>query len=486
MSGREQPQGATSFLSSVFKFSVSTWVNAVILSVVAVLYTHLLSPSIYGIYDMMITASSTLMSAVALGLDHAYIRFYSEPPKGIRDEKHLAAACMSLSLASWFLISLILIFILPNQIGELFFESRQVMLIAAMCVNTLFMLVTRYFNITYRMQNNVAMFTIQSILLQFFTRAFFLVGAFYRPDLPTIVSFNIAGLGVFAVVFFAIQRRSMLPKRFEIGKKGYRPLLHYGLGIAPSSVLLYGNQLFSRIFVNAWLGNHLLGIFSSASTLSNMIGVMQGGFATFWSAFMFKSYKTEQRRIRNMHDYIMLAMMAMMCLLILATPVIFLILSGNYVEIRPIFGLMLFSPMLAIVGETTYYGIEIARKTIFNTIGTAISLVTNILLCVLLIPRFQLLGAVLALVGSSFAMFLLRTVIAQKFYRTVNSYGKTTVSLSVMAALSTASYLFDTNRLFLSTLAVMVLLFYIILYLPQYRRLLQLAAELLRSVFKKI
>ncbi len=474
-----------SFLSSVFKYSIATWVNAVLYAVALVGVNLFLDKSVYGPYNLMIIASTTLMSAVALGLDHSYIRFYHEPPKGIKDSKQLASVCLTISVASLLILSLVMTVGFRRQLSDLFFESSEIVLLISMCVNTLLMLVVRFFNITYRMQNNVLMFTVVIILLQFFTRVFFLFGILVSPDLKTLVLFNLLGFGIAVLLLFLAQRKVMLPnKPVKISRESAKPLVRYGLGIAPSSILLMGNQLLSNFYVNVQLGKGPLGIFTYASTLSNVLVIIQGGFASYWSAFMFKHYKEEQKRIIRMHDYLMFVMMAMMCLILLVSPVVFLVLS-NYAECRPIFGPMLFAPLLLIVGETTLYGIEIAKKTIFNTIGTALSFLTNVVLSIWLIPNYGLIGAVAALVASSVVMFLFRTIVAQRFYRTIGSYLKTAVSLLLVAGLSTASYLLDGQYLLVSFLSLGLLLLYCLIYRKEFLRLLRLAAEILRSIFKK-
>ncbi|NMA07286.1 MAG: teichoic acid transporter, partial [Ruminococcaceae bacterium] len=77
---KDKFSNGASFLGSVIKFSVSTWVNACIVGLSLILGTRFLGPEVYGDYDVFANAASTIMVISAIGLDQAYMRFYNEPP----------------------------------------------------------------------------------------------------------------------------------------------------------------------------------------------------------------------------------------------------------------------------------------------------------------------------------------------------------------------------------------------------------------------
>ena len=466
-------------VTSIFKFSIATWVNAAIYGISMILMSFMLAPEVYGPFDLFISASNTLMTIAALGLDHSYIRFYHEPPEGSRDSKNLAAMCMSMSMTALFAFSLIITLVFPKQISYLFFSGAYYpRLIVLLCVNALFLLLARYFTITYRMKQDTKMYTLQSVLLQFFTRMFFLVGALIRPDLNTIVAFNVLGLGIFSLVYFLIQRKSMLPEKMVFSRTALPPLLKYGIALAPSSVLTYINTLFSRIYVNERLGAAKQGIYSMASTVTLALSIIQSGFATFWSAFIFENYRTEQKKIIRIHDYLMFAVMILMCGLIMFQHVIFLILGSGYREGETIFAILLISPMLSIIAETTVYGIEIAKKTYYDAIGMALSVGGNIVLCLIFVEKYGMFGAALSFALSSLAMFIFRSVIGQHFYKSVEHPLKTVLSLILVFMLCVIAYLFAARPLLVSAAAAVLMIGYCIIYEKQFRRCLLLVKQI--------
>ncbi len=477
-----------SLVGSIFKFSIATWVNAILYLATLILASYVFGDSgVYGMYNLFYYGASTVMSVAMLGLDYTYIRFYKKPPSGMRDSRQLAAACMGLSIVSLLLLSFILCLGFPKQISRLFFSGDATMarFIVLLCVNAFFLLVTRYFNITYRMQQNVKMYTLQTILLQFFSRMFFIVGALFNPSLDYVIWFSIGGLGIFTLVFFLLQRRTMLPEKVDFPPSAYKPLLKYGLPLVPAAIIQYVNTLFSSIYVNVVMGPQQLGIFSFMSNVSLALGVVQAGFATFWSAFIFGNYKTEHRKIRRVHDYLTFIMLSLMAVLIALQPVIFRIFGESYRAGEKIFGLMLFAPMLLIISETTVYGIEIAKKTIYNSIAMAIYVGGNALLCVLLVERFGMVGAALALAIAGLAMFIFRTIVAQRFYKTIDHPIRTAFSIFFMATLCGVSYWFAARPAVVALSACGLLVYYAIVYHGEFRRCLGVAGEVLASLRKK-
>ncbi|NMA06919.1 MAG: hypothetical protein GX928_04325 [Ruminococcaceae bacterium] len=391
------------------------------------------------------------------------MRFYNEPPKGIGTCKNLASNCLTVSLFSLFIISIIFAFF-SSFFSNLFFGKYSVVLLVLLLADSLFLLVMRYFSISARMQNNILLFTVQSILLQFFNRLFCLFGAAIDHSLKLTVLFNVAGLGIFSTVFFFLYKNSVLPKKFQFDFKAFSPVLIYGLGLAPAAILNWGNSLFAKLYVTKALGSSQNGIFSSVALLSFALAVVQGGFNTYWSAYMYKNYRQKQKEITRVHDFVMLGTMVLMTALIAAAPLIFLFVGREFRFGRSIFGLMLFSPMLLIISETTVYGIEISKKTIYNTLGMLLSFISNILLCIIFIPTLGVVGAALSLTVSALIMFIFRTVVAQNLYRTIENPIKSVVSILLMAVLCIISFLFSDSLSIVTAASLLSLVFYLILY----------------------
>ena len=221
------------------------------------------------------------------------------------------------------------------------------------------------------------------------------------------------------------------------------------------------------------------------SLLSNVVAIIQAGFATFWSAFIYANYKTEQEKIKQVHDYLTFLIVEFLCVLLAFEDVIFFFLGPEYRSGMAVFPIMLLVPVFLIIAETTVYGISIAKKPVHDTIGIGLSVVCNILFCILLAPKFGLYGVCMALAGSNIVMFAYRTVVAQMFYRSVVSYGRTMLVIAIMFVLVTAACLLNNN--FMAKLAVSVggMVVYIIIYRKQLKSAIDLAKGIVSDFMAK-
>ncbi|MEG0091658.1 MAG: hypothetical protein RSA20_07545 [Oscillospiraceae bacterium] len=133
-----------------------------------------------------------------------------------------------------------------------------------------------------------------------------------------------------------------------------------------------------------------------------------------------------------MHDYLTFLMVEFFCVLVAFEDIIFIVLGPNYRQGIEIFPIMLLVPIFLIISETTVYGISIAKKPIYDTIGIGLSVVSNIGFCYLLAPQYKLYGVCLGLSLSNIVMFLFRTFVAQRFYASIPSVKRTTlVSIAI-------------------------------------------------------
>ena len=150
-----------------------------------------------------------------------------------------------------------------------------------------------------------------------------------------------------------------------------------------------------------------------------------------------------------------------------------------------VFPIMLLVPVFLIIAETTVYGISIAKKPIHDTIGIGLSVVCNIVFCMVLAPKFGLYGVCMALAGANIAMFLYRTVIAQKLYCSIVSYKRTTLVCLIMFVLVFAACILNNN--FMAKLGVSLagMVVYIIIYRKQLMAAITLAKEIIGGFLNK-
>mgnify|MGYP006992090856 CR=1 FL=1 len=218
-----------------------------------------------------------------------------------------------------------------------------------------------------------------------------------------------------------------------------------------------------------------------------LAGNEEGGLKGFYvrPEFIYANYKTEQEKIKQVHDYLTFVIVEFFCVLVIFEDVIFWILGNEYAQGITVFPIMVLVPVFLIISETTVYGISIAKKPIFDTIGIGLSVVANILFCFLLAPKYQLYGVCLALCLSNLVMFVFRTVIAQKLYCSIPSYMRTTVVCCLLFVITFFGTIWADNFALKAVAGVIGMAVYVVIYRRQLASALTLGKEVLGKYLKK-
>ena len=472
-------------LVSIFKYSIATWVNFLIYGSSLLLVAWFIPADIWGQLDIFISASTLIMNVCILGLDQSFMRFFNEPPHPL-DKSSLLGSCFGISAICLCVTGLFCFFVCPQQLLGIFFNNKMPNIyVAYLFVNAFMAMVGRYINLVYRMSGSIKLYTLESVLMQFFTKVFFIFGALFSADLNTLVLWAVGGMSAFGVVFLFVVRKDITLSPKVLFTPANRQLLPYGLALMPTAVMLWLNSLFSKVYISKTIGDSQAGVFSMVSTISNVVAIIQAGFATFWSAFIYANYKTEQEKIKQVHDYLTFVIAEFFCVLIIFEDIIFWILGHEYAAGITVFPIMVLVPVFLIISETTVYGISIAKKPVYDTIGIGLSVVTNIGFCILLAPRFQLYGVCAALCLSNFIMFVFRTVIAQRLYCSIPSAKRTALVCVLLFATAFFGTIWADNFLLKGAAGVVSMLVYAFIYRRQIVSAVALGKELAGKFLKK-
>lgn len=474
-----------SLLVSILKYSIATVINFLIYGVSLLLVAWLVDPAVWGQVDIFISTSTLFMNICILGLDQSFIRFFNEPPHPL-DKHSLFGACFGLSTLVLIATCAISCLFFPQQVLGIFFtEKMGTVYLAMLFLNAFMAMIGRYLNILYRMEGSIKLYTLESVAMQFFSKMFYLVAVFLNPTFENMIAWFTGGMCLFAFIFLWPNRSYVTFSPSVLFSKANRHILPYGLALAPTAIMLWLNSLFSKIYISKTIGNGPAGVFSMVSLLSNVVAIIQAGFATFWSAFIYANYKTEQEKIKQVHDYLTFLIVEFLCVLLAFEDVIFFFLGPDYRSGMAVFPVMLLVPVFSIIAETTVYGISIAKKPIHDTIGIALSVICNILFCMLLAPKFGLYGVCIALAGANIVMFIYRTVIAQSYYRSIVSFKRTVLVILVMFALVFAACVLNNNFVAKLIVSLAGMVVYIVIYRRQLISAIELAKEIISDFMAK-
>lgn len=449
-----------SILKGVLLYSISTWVNLVLGFLTVIITTRVLLPDVYGQVSIFNSITSVLMYILLLGMDGAYIRYYNEPPINNTKSQLLYKNLFGTTLFC-LLVGLMTVCFLGEEISKFFFNICSKILVGYIFIYTLCQMVLRYLNISFRMSFRTTEYNIQNILINNIFRFLLIIAALFTNDVEYIIAILSLGMFFVLMVYLYVQRKEFIPVNIN-GKLDYRVSLHgynsyfrFALFSAPAYIIFYFNSYMSQQIVMTSLGAYALGIFSSTNMFSQLLGAMQGGFSTFWSAYVYKNYEEEKEKIGQMHNYILLFAIVAVSALVLFRDPIYLFIGSGFRTSKHFYSLILMMPVLNIVSETTSKGICIANKNEYTLLSFIICVAANIGLCLFLIPKHGLIGVAWSNAISAIVLYIFNTYFGQKYYKTILNLKKSLLGvLAIIILLSVPSITLNMLLIALITIGV--------------------------------
>ncbi|WP_019551926.1 lipopolysaccharide biosynthesis protein [Propionispira raffinosivorans] len=415
---------ASAFIKSVAKFSVSSWINFVVGIASVMITTRMFSPDIYGVLNLFNSASNVFLGISCLGLDGAFIRFYNDPPLGW-DVRQLLGKCLIIAIVFFMGLTVFGLFLFYVDISNSLFHRVSFYLTVLLSINVLSLMVLQFFSSCYRMANDARNFTIQSVLIQIFSRLFVVSAALISPTVDVVLTMNTIGLFILMIMYFFLQRKTILPRKIIWSFNDFGKVIKFAVFSWPESTLVYLSAFLIPFVITTQLDSYALGIYASAGFFVSTFAVIQSGFRTYWASFMYAHYKDEQATIISVHAYVMLFIILLLGGFILFQHGVYLLIGGEYHASRVFFTLVLVDPLLMLLDQTTNYGIAIVKKNHLSLLKFIIAVVINISGAWLLLPTMGIWGAVIASAFAAVVRFILGLYLGQRYYRSIQSLKKT-------------------------------------------------------------
>lgn len=408
-----------SFIKNFIGFSLVTWVSFALSFITTPISTRLFAPDVLGKINIFNTYSNLMGIFVLVGLDQAFARFYLERPNN-RSLGYLFTFCFSIGYSILF-VGIITALPFREFLSWQLFEEKDNLLLylfffSVFCTSTL-----RYLNLSYRMEKNMKMYSIQGILMTLVAKVLYLgVGFWDSSYKPALIVLTISHFTL-AVVFLIIQHKRFERKLvFDIFF--VKEMFKYALPLVPVSVLFWANSSIPQLVLQKTMDYHSIGIYTSAVALANVINIIQSGFNIYWLPYTYENYKTQTGQFYKVHRMLLCALTIFALLLILSQDVVFLLLGEKYRAAKSFFPFLILGPTCYIVGETTGLGIDLSKKTYFNLIVFTCSVITNVILCVLFQKWLGVLGVAIATASAAIVALTIKTYFGERQYHVVDSY----------------------------------------------------------------
>jgi O-antigen/teichoic acid export membrane protein len=380
------------------------------------IFTRILTPAEYGAMEVIGTVTFLLSAVLVLGLDNATTRHYFAAEHRERQDIVLGTALIA-SGVSYFVGTLPFL-LAHGLLTRILFRTLEFDSAVALALAGLpFTLLTAFSLQTFRRLLQpwpFAAFSIASLLL---TISFNLLLVWQlRWGVRGVYASTLIASSVTAIGGLWFTRRYF---KLHLDRRLLASLLRFGVPLVPAGLCLWGLSLVDRLFLVRLSTLTEVGLYSTANRLTSVLAFGVSAFQMAWGPFAFSISETEDARpayANVLNYYLGWGGFGVLGLGLFAAEALSILTPPQY------HGAAVAVPALAI-GALAYgaytlvaIGVNLANRTAQVSITLAGAALLNLLLCVLLIPRFGMLGAAYATALSWVGAAMHLSAVSQKAY----------------------------------------------------------------------
>lgn len=426
------------------------------------LYTRVYTPEDYGVFGVINNAYSLIALLMIFSLDNSTARWFYDSEDYEKRKK---------IISTWFWFYLIVslffgvFFFLTAGIWSEYVsynseeaESYIQILAISLPIAVATVVATKVLRFEKRPKSTVVLTFLQALSLIIFNVVFVLVlgmglkGAFYAK--------LVAGLLMIPLAYFYIRQWIGKIRLVDFGL--LNRMVRYSLPFLPASISIWMINLSAIFFLNGKVSDADLGLFQVAFALAGFSGIVVSSFQQAWSPFAFsiiqqKNAKETYGKILLVYLLVigsmtlMISLFALEALMIIATPA--------YYGAAAIASILVFSGMFSGLTNIADLGSAISKKTAPLGVVYSLSAVVLILLNIILIPKFGVIGAALAVCISQLITPVIVFYFSQKVYPIPYDFLRSALFIGLVFLMGYMGYFFSQNLPVFESISVKILVF---------------------------
>jgi O-antigen/teichoic acid export membrane protein len=380
------------------------------------LYTRYLSPSDYGKVETLIALTTVVGIVLRFGIHSAFFRFYF-------DSKDPADRLRVVRTSFWFTMATATLGLLgglalASPISQsLFGTTDDAELVMAAFVGLWAGMNYEQLTSLFRVEERSVAFVTASLANIFLTigATLLLVVALDQGPIGVIVG-NFTGTLLVYVVLLAY-RREQLGLEFDRGL--LREMNRFGIPLIPTALFLWVTNFSDRLFLVKLSDTQEVGLYSVGVRIASAMVLLLTAFRLAWPAFAFSI--DDDREAKRTYAFVLTYLVAFTTwvatgLALLSPWIVDWIAAPAFAESSRVVGPLAFAAVAFGGYIVVAIGVGRAKRTQFNWVVTGLAAAVNIVLNLLLIPRYGMMGAAIATVAAYSTMFAGMTWWAQRVY----------------------------------------------------------------------
>jgi O-antigen/teichoic acid export membrane protein len=379
-------------------------------------YTRYLTPSDYGIVETLIALTTVLVITLRLGITNAFFRFYFDRP----DPAHRR---LVLRTSFWFTmmmatLGLVVGVAFSREISSVLFgSSDEAEVVAAAFVGL-------WAQMNY--EQLTSLFRVEERSVAYVTASLANIALTIAATLVLVVALDAGPLGVVVgnftgtlLVYAALvgYRREQLGLQLDRGL--LREMNRFGMPLVPSALLLWVTNFSDRFFLVKLADTQEVGLYSVGVRIASAMALLLTAFRTAWPAFAYSI--EDDREAKRTYAFVLTYLVFVTTwvatgLALLSPWLVDWIAAPAFASSSRVVGPLAFAVVIFAGYVVMVIGVGRARRTQFNWVVTGAAAIVNVVLNLLLIPRYGMMGAAAATIAAYATMFAGMTWWAQRIY----------------------------------------------------------------------
>jgi O-antigen/teichoic acid export membrane protein len=378
------------------------------------IYTHILTTDDYGRLSLVALVTTAVSLVLNMGQSSAFFRFYGMSGNGEEKKNLTGTELIFLFSSSACLLVPLIVFIQP-VLGPVFKDSGIPPLVRIALIGTFFDVAALIPFATFRAEMRAAQYASLSVVRFLLNIVLNITGiVLLRLGILGVIYANVLTSMLFSALCIILTSRSI---HWELDFKLLKRLLIFGLPVIPANIAGWIMTLSNRVFMERYADLEQVGVFSVGFSIAAVLNMVTGWFNTAYMPYAFSV--TKHPDAREIYARLFTYSMGFFTLLglglsLFASQAIAILTTDKYSSAASVVPLICLSYILFEMNYLFSLGLDLAGKTKYYPLTIGIGAVANISLNVILIPRFQMIGAALAMCLSYFLLPLVSYPIVQK------------------------------------------------------------------------
>lgn len=393
-------------IKNFFGYSLSGIVILTLNITIIPIQTRIISIEDYGNISYFLTITNLIFNLSLLGLDRGYIRYFNE----FYDNKEgFLKKVLVIPLVSVIIITLITYIKVENK-----------MIILYLGIHALTLVIIRFYILLLRMEEKIKEYfkleVVRTILFLVVPTIFYYISKEINSYYLGIMLLDLI-LILFGIKYIFLRKKSNLIEKLNVNMK---EILRYSIPLMMVGILSWSMSSLDRIFLKKYTTLIELGYYSVAFKIISILEVLKQAFINFWNPLIYKEdqnlKETKELCAQTLKTVIFFSFLCGF-LMLLFSEIIVIVLGESYRKVLEIFYPLTLVPIMGVISEVTYIGINLEKKSYYNLYISIITIVYNLIGNYIIVRSGGSKGVAIVTGSTYILYFILRTVIGYKFYK---------------------------------------------------------------------